>query len=36
MSGVYIGKKYGEIFSFSQNDFWKGRRVLGSVPEDAY
>ena len=35
-SGVLIGKKHDEISSFNQNDFRKRRRILGSIPEDAY
>ena len=35
-NGVLIGKKHDEISSFNQNDFRKGRRVLGSVQKNAY
>ena len=35
-NGVLIGKKHDEISSFNQNDFRKRRRVLGSIPKDAY
>jgi len=33
--GVLNGKKHDEISSFDQNDFRKGRAVLGGIPKNA-